>query len=306
VPAPAQGLMQIKCDDPNATIRAMLNRRHAVVLGATTSAAMWAPEGHAQAPTVRPSTVGDPSRLLLLPPLAMPGLNRSRTVRVYLPPSYAQSGSRRYPVVYFHDGQNVFDAATSYAGEWGADEVLDALAARTGFEAIAVAIDHGGAQRTTELNPWGNARFGAGEGEAYLAFVMRVVKPAVDAQFRTQPARAHTAMVGSSLGGLITVAALHRYGREVGAGAVLSPALWIAPEVFGLSDSQPLLPTTRVFLYAGGRESPAMVPDAERLRDQLRPACQLQWLVNPEANHSEPAWRAVLPQALQHLFGLPA
>jgi predicted alpha/beta superfamily hydrolase len=285
----------------------MLNRRHAVILAAAAAAATLGDpaQGQTPGPRPRPSTVADPTRWVVLPPLAMPSLNRQRTVRVYLPPSYATAHKRHYPVVYFHDGQNVFDEATSYAGEWGADEALDALAARTGWEAIAVGIDNGGAQRMTELNPWSNARFGAGEGEAYLEFVMRVVKPAVDAQFRTQPGRAHTAMVGSSMGGLITLAALHRYRSEIGAGAVLSPSLWIAPEALALSDTQPLPPDTRVFLYAGGREGAAMVPDAERLRDRLAPRTTLQWLVKPEATHSEPAWRAVLPQALQHLFGLP-
>lgn len=280
----------------------MLKRRHALIFAPIAVGSLAAA---GQGPVPRASTVADPARLLLLPPLALPELNRSRTVRVYLPPSYAKASAQRYPVVYFHDGQNVFDNATSYAGEWGADEALDGLASRTGFEAIAVAIDNGGAKRMTELNPWDTARFGAGEGMAYLHFVMRVVKPAIDAQFRTRPGREHTAMVGSSMGGLITLAALHRYRSELGGGAVMSPSLWIAPEAVNLSDTQPLWPGTRVFLYAGGRESAAMVPDAQALRDRLMPQAALQFMVKPEAGHNEPAWRAVLPQALQHVFGLP-
>ncbi|MFZ9935405.1 MAG: alpha/beta hydrolase-fold protein, partial [Arenimonas sp.] len=82
--------------------------------------------------------------------LALPALGVDRTVRVYLPPDYADCKDCRYPVVYFMDGQNVFDAATSYAGEWGADEVLDGLHEKHGLAVIAVAIDHGGEARMQE------------------------------------------------------------------------------------------------------------------------------------------------------------
>ena len=70
----------------------------------------------------------------------------------------------RYPVVYFMDGQNVFDAATSYAGEWGADEVLDALHEEHDLAVIAVAIDHGGEARMQELSVWANPEFAPVQG----------------------------------------------------------------------------------------------------------------------------------------------
>jgi predicted alpha/beta superfamily hydrolase len=89
--------------------------------------------------------------------LALPGLNRERTLRLYLPPSYATHPDRRYPVIYMHDGQNLFDDASSNTGEWGVDETLNELAARTGFEAIVVGIDHGGDKRGNELIPWSHA-----------------------------------------------------------------------------------------------------------------------------------------------------
>ena len=95
---------------------------------------------------------------VLSPQLTIPGLNRQRTVRIYLPPGYATS-TKRYPVLYMHDGQNLFDNATAYAGEWGVDEVLDELAQSQGLELIVVGIDNGGVQRITELNAWDNARF---------------------------------------------------------------------------------------------------------------------------------------------------
>ena len=96
---------------------------------------------------------------------AMPQLKRTRRVWVYLPPDYATS-ERRYPVLYMHDGQNLFDAATSYAGEWGIDETLDSLHAAGDPGVIVVGIDNGGERRLDEYSPWRNERHGGGEGAA--------------------------------------------------------------------------------------------------------------------------------------------
>ena len=108
----------------------------------------------------RPSTA-QPNVHVLPTPFRIPGLNRERTVRVYLPPGYAQT-RRRYPVLYMHDGQNLFDDATAYAGEWGVDETLNRLAKLRGLKVIVVGVDNGGAERIHELNPawsrYSNAR----------------------------------------------------------------------------------------------------------------------------------------------------
>lgn len=107
---------------------------------------------------------------------AMPGLNRHRQVRLYLPPGYSSS-DKRYPVLYMHDGQNLFDEATAYAGEWGVDETLNELASAGQLELIVVAIDNGGEKRMTELNPVDHAKFGKAEGKAYVEFIATTVKP---------------------------------------------------------------------------------------------------------------------------------
>jgi predicted alpha/beta superfamily hydrolase len=251
----------------------------------------------------RPASLADPARLRLPPPLPMPGLARERQLRIYLPPSYAKSPQRRYPVLYAHDAQNLFDAATSYAGEWQLDEALDRLAAQQGVEVIAVGIDNGGAQRMTELNPWDHARFGKGEGFAYLRFVFETVKPFIDREWRTRTEAASTAMIGSSMGGLITHAALHRYRAQLGAGAVFSPAFWTAPAATELALSEPLLASQRVFLYGGGRESEDMLPQMRRMADiQMAQARQVRVVEAPAAPHNEAAWAAQLPAALQFLY----
>ena len=140
-----------------------------------------------------PATAGPGVRVL--PPMTIPGLGRERTIRLYLPPGYDAS-TKRYPVLYMHDGQNLFDDATSYVGEWGVDEALDALAA-DGLELIVVGIDHGGEKRFNELSPVSHPRFGAGENRQYTDFVVNVLKPHIDATYRTRPEREHTGIMGS-------------------------------------------------------------------------------------------------------------
>src|ERR1700739_1732356 len=96
-------------------------------------------------PAAKPSTAQAHVHVLRAP-FVIPGLNRERTVRLYLPPAYEKS-TRRYPVLYMHDGQNLFDDATSYAGEWGVDETLNALAKSRALRLIVAGIDPGGTER---------------------------------------------------------------------------------------------------------------------------------------------------------------
>lgn len=248
------------------------------------------------------------SSVRVLPePLPMPGLARSRTLRLCLPPSYAREPQRRYPVIYMHDGQNLFDAATSYAGEWGVDETMDDLARAGGFEALVVGIDNGAAKRNTEMAPYDHAELGKAEGAAYLDFIATTVKPFVDAGWRTRPEREHTALIGSSLGGLISHAALLWHGEVFGRYGLFSPSYWAAPQLFDATAAARLRPDTRVHLYAGGREGDSMVPLAERMHGLLArqlPPARLSLHVAPDAGHNEAAWRAELPVALKTLFGL--
>jgi predicted alpha/beta superfamily hydrolase len=237
-------------------------------------------------------------------PFTIPQLDRQRTVRLYLPPSYGQ-GDKRYPVIYMHDGQNLFDDATSYAGEWGVDETLDKLAAEKGFEAIVIGIDNGAEKRMNELNPWAHPRFGPGEGEAYLAFIVDTLKPWVDSRYRTQTDPAHTAIIGSSMGGLISDYAIHRYPGVFGRAGVVSPAYWTAPAVYDYAQSHPLPAGARVYFSMGGREGDA-IPDVQRMHALMaaqRPEPGAVTLsIIPGDEHNEKAWRALLPQVIAFLF----
>lgn len=247
-----------------------------------------------------------PSVQVLPEPLAMPGLGRSRTLRLCLPASYASEPGKRYPVVYMHDGQNLFDAATGYAGEWGVDETMDALARETGFEALVVGIDNGGEKRNTEMAPHDHRELGQAEGRAYLDFIVGTVKPFIDAGWRTRPEREHTALIGSSLGGLISHAALLQHGEVFGRYGLFSPSYWAAPQLFDATAAARLPAGTRVHLYCGGREG-GMARQARRMHAVLArqlPPGQLSLHIAESAEHNEAAWRAELPGALRTLFQL--
>ena len=254
----------------------------------------------------RPSTAG-PGVHVLAQRLAMPGLGRERTLRLYLPPSYQTSPAKRYPVIYMHDAQNLFDEATSaYGQEWGVDETLDAFARTRGFEAIVVGVDHGGDERLHELSPWTNPKYGPAQGEQYMAFVVDVVKPFIDARYRTLPDRANTAIAGSSMGGLESHYALLRYPQVFGKAAIFSPSYWYASEVYAQTRAHPWPADTRVYFYQGGREGEESLPDVERMLPLLatpdHAVRAITLHVEPDHEHNERAWRAEFPRAVAWLF----
>jgi predicted alpha/beta superfamily hydrolase len=155
----------------------------------------------------------------------IPQLKRTRRVWIYLPKSYAANTGKRFPVLYMHDGQNVFDDATSYSGEWGVDEFLDSTKLA---QSIVVAVDHGGNKRLNEYNPYDNEKFGKGEGSAYVDFLVKTLKPYIDKNYRTLPDQPNTSVAGSSMGGLISLYAILRYPSVFGGAGVFSPAFWIS------------------------------------------------------------------------------
>lgn len=262
----------------------------------------------AASPTAsRPSTVAAPSRFETFD-VAMPSLGIERTVRVYLPRGYTNCAGCRYPVLYFMDGQNVFDAATSFIGEWGADETLDALLEAHDLAVIAIGVDHGNAARVHELSVWENAEHAPARGEAFLDDLIRAVKPAIDARYRTRPGAASTAIAGSSMGGLMAHAALLRRPDVFGNALVFSPAYWFSPVVLEETTRTPLKRGQRVFIYAGGAEGESMLPNARAVvaawRATLPEGAAIEFVEVAEAGHNEAAWRAALPGALCWLYRL--
>lgn len=253
----------------------------------------------------RPATAG-PGVRVLSPPMAMPGLDRSRTIRVYLPPSYS-GGKRRYPVLYMHDAQNLFDDATSFVGEWGVDEAMDELARTRGIEVIVVGIDHGQDKRINELSPWTNKEYGPAEGGQYMQFVVGTVKPFIDRKFRTLRGLGDTGIMGSSLGGLASHYAIHEYPRVFGKAGIFSPSYWFADEVYAYSKSHRLRHGARIYLVSGSEEGDQTSANLMRMDRQLRAShvrgISMHTSIRPGAAHNEKFWRSEFPQAMVYLFG---
>lgn len=256
------------------------------------------------APATKPSTAL-PGVSLLPEQLEIPGLNRKRQIRLYLPPGYATS-SKRYPVLYMHDAQNLFDDATAFAGEWKVDETLDALSKEGKLELIVVGIDNGADKRITELNAWDNTRFGPAEGRQYTDFIVKTLKPLIDATYRTLPGRAHTAIMGSSMGGLASHYAIAQYPQVFGKAGVFSPAYWTAAPAFDFMAAHPLPQDARVYLLMGEQEGESMVPDVQRMAGVVRasghPAQNTVLRIVPEQKHNEQFWSGELREALLWMF----
>ena len=245
---------------------------------------------------------------------AMPQLGRRRRVLVYLPADYGQKPRRRYSVLYLHDGQNVFDAATSFGGEWGVDETLDRLrgVGQDPTGSIVVAIDNGAQFRSDEYIPWPSAALKGqphqgGEGAQYVDFLALTLKPYVDAHYRTRPDAAHTGVAGSSLGGLISVYAALKYPRVFGQIGAFSPAFWVCDDSLrAFARTHPAAPTARFYFVCGPKESETMLPLMKRWRDELRaagvPAANLAFHAPAYGEHREWFWRREFPAAYRYWF----
>jgi predicted alpha/beta superfamily hydrolase len=253
--------------------------------------------------TAEPSAACE--RLLVRDTVWSPQLHNERQILVHLPAGYA-AGDQRYPVIYMQDGQNLFDPATSYAGDWQAGAALDALE-REGLAAILVGIPNMGKRRLAEYSPFRDLRYGGGAGDAYLDFVASTLKPLIDGDFRTLPDREHTAIAGSSMGGLISLYALFARPDVFGLAGVLSPSLWFARgAIFRYLRRQPLVPG-RLWLDAGDQEGGNTLRNTRRLRDLLtakgyHPGVNLHYLEATGAGHNEAAWAARLPDMLRFLL----
>lgn len=235
----------------------------------------------------------------------MPQLNRTRRVWLYLPPDY-ESGTKRYPVIYMHDGQNLFDAYYSFAGEWKVDETLDSLFAEGDYGAIVVGIDNGGAERFNEYCPWINPQYGGGDGAAYVSFVVNTLKPYIDATYRTLPQPTYTAIAGSSMGGLISSYAIAEYPTTFSKAGVFSPAYWVADSALVHVASRTFSDPMRLYFVASQNESNQMIPDMIEMKDafvqQGVPAAETNAVNHPDGAHSEWFWAREFPEVYTWLF----
>lgn len=237
----------------------------------------------------------------------MPQLNRSRRIWIYLPPDY-QTGTKTYPVIYMHDGQNLFDNATSFAGEWQVDETLNNLFNQGDYGAIVVGIDNGGTSRIDEYTPWNNPQYGGGEGDSYMQFVAETLKPYVDNNYRTKPQPEYTALIGSSLGALISTYGGIKYSKTFSKIGSFSPAYWIVSSQFNdfIAHTTENLSTTRIYFVAGQNESTTIASEINDVKNtmQSKGLTAGNTLVKLDAygQHNESYWKGEFAAAYQWLF----
>lgn len=227
-----------------------------------------------------------------------------RRVRVYVPRAY--DGSRAFPILVLFDGQNVLDDAGSFAGGWHAHRAVDRLGQRRA-RPIVVALDHGHSARIDELAPW--RRDGApGRAEAFVGWVATHLVPDVRRRWNVVGGPAGVLVAGSSLGGLASIYAHHRYPETFGGALAMSPSFWLgAPKIFDFVAAQPVPWTSQIYVDCGvGEGGGSMHRHAERMATLLRArgygADRLLFKSDPKGAHGERAWRRRLPAALRFFY----
>lgn len=234
-----------------------------------------------------------------------PKINQTRRVHVLLPHDYTQT-DKRYPVLYLHDGQNLFGGGVGY-GSWEIDQKMALLAARYHHEVILVSIDHAEEARIREFT-FQTTRAGKGRGQYYLDFIRHVIKPVVDSRYRTLPDAEHTGIGGSSLGGLISIYAGLMHPNVFGRLMVFSPSLWISPKIYfdAIRFKAPV--SMKIYAYGGEQESRFMIPNIERFREALARQqyggnpIDIHLSVDPTGTHQEAHWSREFPKAVEWLF----
>jgi predicted alpha/beta superfamily hydrolase len=236
----------------------------------------------------------------------IPQLGKHRRISALLPYDY-ETSDRKYPVLYMQDGQNLFNPNAPF-GEWGIDKSLARLAEEGCGDIIIIAIDHGEKERIKEYLPFKNSKLGPGDGERYLEFMLKTLKPYVDRTFRVFPDRDNTGIGGSSMGGLISLYAGLTHSDEFGKLMVFSPSLWISPMIneYGLHFSPTA--STYLYLYAGRKESKYHIPNVEKFKAALlkekkaNANLHFHLSINDEGEHSEYYWGLEFPKALKWLY----
>ena len=170
-------------------------------------------------------------------------------------------------------------------------------------------MDNGGERRLDEYSPWANAEYKkGGEGDQYTNFLALTIKPYIDAHYRTRPDAAHTAIAGSSMGGLIALYAGLKYPQVFGRVGVFSPAIWFAKDslLHYERSHQPAPLASRFYFVAGPTESETMVPLMAIVRDGLLARgvapSHIAYLTPPDGKHAEWFWRREFGPAYRWLL----
>lgn len=259
----------------------------------------------------------------------------SKRVKEYLVKSYKKGQfikvwiwtpsdtTKRHPVLYMHDGLNLFDDSTAFASEWQVDETLESIE-HEGFHSrgiirfrgyhplpVVVGIDNSN-DRMAMLSPYKNEKHGGGEGDQYVRWIINTLKPFVDSVFSKQVDRSSTLIGGSSLGGLISAYAMIKYPDVFQRGFCFSSAIWFNPNVLDLPlaikpilGRYPVNPVYRFYAYGGGQEGSQVDFYTKALADKFEAAqYNTKYNIRPDGTHQEIWWRKELIYALDHLLSI--
>lgn len=236
-------------------------------------------------------------------------LGNSRSIRIYLPPSYFENTLKSYPVIYMHDGQNLFESSTSAFGvEWEVDETVDALVAQGRMgEAVIVGVDNAGANRINEYTMTPDPTYGGGGGAQYLDFMEQELMPWIETNYRVRTGAENTTIMGSSLGGLISFCASWNRPDVFGTAVCMSSSFWWDGDgiVSGVETYTGPFVDARFYIDIGAGES--MVSQTNRMRDALEDLGyqhndNLWHYYDQTGSHNEASWRDRLHIPLERVM----
>lgn len=248
--------------------------------------------------------------MVLRDKITIPALSgtKERTSYVYLPAGYEKNADKRYPVLYMFDGHNLFtDKEATFGKCWGMEEYLDKT--KTQLIIAAVECNHEGNKRLSEYSPVSFSFHGekiVGKGKKYMDWLVGDFKKSVDEKFRTLKDREHTFIAGSSMGGLMTIYALSKYGKYFSRGAALSPSLWVGEEDFPDFIKQAKFKAdTRLFVNYGEKEFKNHDGQKNFFGEFYNILVQKGVLVTsrvvPGGVHSEASWEREIPYFMRIL-----
>lgn len=237
-------------------------------------------------------------------------LSNAREITIYLPAGYDDRDDRRYPVLYMQDGQNLFDAERAYipGQHWKLKEAADhAIGERTAAPMIIVGVDHAGSGRLDEYTPVKDDQHnGGGRADDYARMLVEELKPLIDSRYRTLTDPDHTAIAGSSLGGLVSLHAVLTRRDVFGRAAAMSPSVWWGQRAILNTVEAYDGPPPRLWADTGGREGMEALQNARELRDRLAAKGwgveSLRYYEDRRADHSERAWERRVRSVLEFLF----
>lgn len=229
-----------------------------------------------------------------------------RPIAVYLPPGYADDDSTSYPVLYLHDGQNVFDQV-GVGVEWEVDESANRLIADGVIRPVIIVAVGNSGNRMSEYTPVRGADGQGGDAKAYAALLTEEIMPYIEARYRVQHGPEHTAVGGSSLGGLVTLYLMAEHADRFGSGLAVSPSIWWADRAILQHVPEPG-PSRRLWTDMGTAEGAGMLSGVRLLRERLvdigwEIGMDLAYTETKDATHSERAWAARVPDMLRFLYG---